>query len=200
MQEDSSREMGQKDSKMKVTIIKSRRKTISIQLKSAEELVVRAPLRMSRKEIESFVRSKEEWIRVHAARLRVRQERVEAMTGRITEEEIKSLKKAAKKVIPERTAYFAEQIGVTYGQISIRAQKSRFGSCSAKGNLNFNCLLMKMPPEILDYVVVHELCHRKQMNHSPAFWAEVEKILPDYRVRRKWLKENGGAFIRAMEE
>lgn len=68
------------------------------------------------------------------------------------------------------------------------------GSCSAKGNLNFNWKLVLMPPEILDYVVVHELAHRLQMNHSAAFWAEVGKILPDYRERRQWLKVNGQKY------
>ena len=83
-------------------------------------------------------------------------------------------------------------MGVTCGRISIREQKTRWGSCSGQGNLNFNWKLILMPPEILDYVVVHELAHRKQMNHSPAFWAEVERILPDWRERRRWLREKGG--------
>ena len=69
--------------------------------------------------------------------------------------------------------------------------EKRWGSCSSKGNLNFNCLLMLAPSEILDYVVVHELCHRKQMNHSKAFWLEVEKVLPDYKESIEWLKEEG---------
>ena len=108
---------------------------------------------------------------------------------KFTEAEITELKKQARKYIPVRVAYYAAQIPVSYGRIAIRCQKTRWGSCSQKGNLNFNCLLMKLPPEIIDYVVVHELCHRLQMNHSRQFWAEVEKILPDYRKRRKWLKE-----------
>ena len=73
-------------------------------------------------------------------------------------------------------------------------KKIRWGSCSTKGNLNFNWKLVLMPPEILDYVVVHELAHRLQMNHSAAFWAEVGKILPDYRERRQWLKVNGQKY------
>ena len=84
--------------------------------------------------------------------------------------------------------------------ITIRNQKTRWGSCSSKGNLNFNCLLMLTPPEVIDYVVVHELCHRKEMNHSGAFWAEVEKVLPDYKEQVKWLKENGGQIIGRMKQ
>ena len=86
-------------------------------------------------------------------------------------------------------------MGVSYGRITIRCQKTRWGSCSAKGNLNFNCLLMLAPPEVADYVVVHELCHRKHMNHGAAFWSEVARILPDYARHRAWLKENGSRLL-----
>lgn len=92
-------------------------------------------------------------------------------------------------VIPERVEYFAEMMNVTYGRITIREQKTRWGSCSSKGNLNFNWKLVLMPEEVLDYVVVHELAHRKEMNHSERFWNHVEKVLPDYQARRKLLRE-----------
>lgn len=95
----------------------------------------------------------------------------------LSHEEIRQLARKAMKVIPERVAYYAPLVGVDYGRITIRNQKTRWGSCSSRGNLNFNCLLMLTPPEIIDYVVVHELCHRKEMNHSPLFWKEVENIL-----------------------
>ena len=102
------------------------------------------------------------------------------------------------KYIPQRTAYYAPLVKVSYGRITIRNQKSRWGSCSSKGNLNFNCLLMLMPPEVIDYVVVHELCHRLEMNHSERFWKEVERVLPDYKLRKKWLRENGDRIMRRM--
>lgn len=96
--------------------------------------------------------------------------------------------------------YYGSAMGVTWGRISIRAQTSRWGSCSVRGNLRFNCLLMLAPENVAAYVVVHELCHRKQMNHSPQFWAEVEKILPSYREQKRWLRENGLSLISRLPE
>ena len=85
-------------------------------------------------------------------------------------------------------------MGVTYGRISIREQKTRWGSCSSAGNLNFNWRLIFAPEEVLDYVVVHELAHRKEMNHSKAFYAVVESVLPDYKSSRRWLREHGDSL------
>lgn len=92
-------------------------------------------------------------------------------------------------VIKNNWRYF-EDTGKVIGDIKIKNQKTRWGSCSSKGNLNFNWKLILLPPELLEYVVIHELCHLKEMNHSTAFWAEVKRILPDYKVRRKRLKES----------
>ena len=90
-----------------------------------------------------------------------------------------------------RVAYYAEKLGVSYGKITLRQQKTRWGSCSSEKNLNFNWKLILAPPEVLDYVVVHELCHLKEMNHSKAFWDEVGKVMPNYETHKLWLKENG---------
>lgn len=97
----------------------------------------------------------------------------------------------AKSYIPARVSYFARQMKVSYGKIVIRDQKTRWGSRSSSGTLSFNWRLMLAPKQVLDYVVVHELCHIKQMNHSKAFWQEVERVMPDYAIYRKWLKEHG---------
>ena len=93
--------------------------------------------------------------------------------------------------IPKRVRYYANVVNESYARVFIKNQKSRWGSCSSAGNLNFNWRLMMAPLTVLDYVVVHELCHLKQMNHSKEFWEEVEKTLPDYKERKKWLDENG---------
>lgn len=99
--------------------------------------------------------------------------------------------KQARIWIPRRVRYYAGEIGETYQRITLKNQKKRWGSCSSARNLNFNWRLVMAPLDVLDYVVVHELCHLKQMNHSAAFWTEVEKVLPDYKERKKWLDENG---------
>lgn len=181
---------------MKVTVIRSNRKTVAIQVNSDLSVTVRAPRSASEKDIEEILKKKEAWISKHIEKIKETKERVEAEpTEKLTREKVIALAEEALKVIPERVEYFAKVIGVTYGKITIRNQKTRWGSCSSKGNLNFNCLLMLAPPEVLDYVVVHELCHRKQMNHSKAFWLEVEKVLPNYKEVRKWLKEEGSQMI-----
>lgn len=181
---------------MKVTVIRSNRKTVAIQVNSDLSVTVRAPRSASEKDIEEILKKKEAWISKHIEKIKKTKERLEAEpTEKLTREKVIALAEEALKVIPARVEYFARVIGVTYGKITIRNQKTRWGSCSSKGNLNFNCLLMLAPPEVLDYVVVHELCHRKQMNHSKAFWSEVEKVFPDYKEARKWLKEEGSQMI-----
>ena len=180
-----------------VKIIRSNRRSIALEIKSSGEVVVRAPKRMPEVEIRAFVESKSAWLTKH---LQKKEREIEALQeeGRFTEEEIKKLTYLAKKVIPEKASYYARLMGVDYGRISIRKQRSRWGSCSREGNLNFNCLLMMAPPEVLDYVVVHELSHRLEMNHSVRFWAQVEKVIPDYRGPRKWLKEHGSQLMLRM--
>ena len=97
--------------------------------------------------------------------------------------------------IASRVQHYRRIMGVSVGRITIRNQKSRWGSCSSRGNLSFHCLLSRMPETVFNYVVVHELCHRKHMNHSAAFWDEVAAILPDYKASRDWLKREGGALL-----
>lgn len=182
-----------------IRIIRSRRKTISIQIDENLRITVRAPLRMKEAAIQTFIEERSEWIEKHLEKMRERQEKLQTeQAEQLTLSELRTLAEDAVSYIPERVSFYAREIGVNYGRITIRNQKSRWGSCSSEGNLNFNCLLMLTPAEIIDYVVVHELCHRLEMNHSPYFWAEVERILPDYKKRRKWLKDNGGKIMRRM--
>ena len=182
---------------MEFKLIRSNRKTVAIQVNPDLSITVRAPRYASKKEIDRIVEKNEAWIIKHIEKIKMKKAEYDALNiKKLTPEEIKTLADQALKIIPQRVKFFAGQVGVDYGRITIRNQKTRWGSCSNKGNLNFNCLLMLAPDEILDYVVVHELCHRKEMNHSKAFWAEVEKVLPDYRESVKWLKEKGNLIMR----
>ncbi|MDD6147976.1 MAG: M48 family metallopeptidase [Lachnospiraceae bacterium] len=183
-------------------LIRSRRKSLGIEIKGAGDLYVRSPLRMPLSEIHRMIEKNQNWIDDHVEkRQAIFEKQKDSLYGemRLDENEIKRLTNLAKETIPPRVELFAKSMGVDYGRITIRHQKTRWGSCSGKGNLNFNCLLMLTPPEVQEYVIVHELCHRKEMNHSYRFWAEVEDVLPDYRVQEQWLKTNGGALIGAME-
>lgn len=170
-------------------IIRTRRKTIGLEISPDLQITVRAPYHLSDVRIREFVESKQTWILKHLAIMQDRQAHDPIPAGVISDKELRHMTKEARIIIPERVKYFAKIIGVTYGQITIRHQKTRWGSCSSSGNLNFNCMLMATSPELIDYVVVHELCHRKQLNHSPLFWKEVEEILPDYRNLRSRLRE-----------
>lgn len=109
----------------------------------------------------------------------------------IKEAIIRWYREQAREIFTDKTAYFQRFVGKSAGEIRIKEQKSRWGSCSGKGNLNFNWKIIMAPDEIIDYLVVHELCHLLHMNHSKEFWSSVEAILPDYRDREKWLKKNG---------
>ena len=182
---------------MEYQIIRSDRKSLGLEVRPDGQVVVRAPRRLGKAEIQKFVTEHESWIRKHLEKVRERQKSRQE-TKKLSMEEIQSLADQALKVIPERVAYYAPKVGVDYGRITIRNQRSRWGSCSSKGNLNFNCLLMLTPPEVIDSVVVHELCHRKEMNHSARFYAEVLRVFPDYRKWNQWLKEHGGELIGRM--
>ena len=166
-------------------LIRSGRKSLTIQVKTDGSVVVRAPLRLAKYRIERFVTEHEDWIRTQQKKVEKYREQVHV----ITEEERRDGILRARKIFPERTAYFAKRMGVTYNRITIREQKTRWGSCSSVGNFNYNWKLVLMPPGVLDYVVVHELSHIGNMNHSRRFWQRVASVLPDYQMRQRWLKQ-----------
>ena len=170
-------------------IVRSKRKTYGIHVAPGGKVTVRIPLRGSEKFAISLAESKKNWIASCVLKLQnvpVQREKTPS------EKRLEAIyRKAAREYFPKRVSHYARMLGVTYGKISIRDQKTRWGSCSSEGNLSFNWRLILAPPDVLDYVVIHELCHRKEMNHSKEFWALVESLMPEYKERRKWLRENG---------
>ena len=184
---------------MEITYIiqKSRRRSISVSVMTDNRVLVKAPYGTMERAVQEFLLTKKQWITKQIQKQNTQVQAAEEM-GLLTVEEIRKIKRQAKKIIPERVAYWADKIGVTYGLISIRLQSSRWGSCAVNGNLNFNCLLVLMPGEILDSVVVHELCHRRHMNHSKEFYEEIDRVFPDYKRCDKWLKENGGVYMKRV--
>ena len=181
--------MEKQENRMGIEVIRSRRKTLCAEIRQGR-LIVRAPLRSSDQEIRRFLEEKQQWIQEHLAKSQAREE-AKKLIPVLTEEEIRFLMQQARLLLPQRVSYYARLLGVTYGRITVRCQRTRWGSCSSSGNLNFNCLLMLAPRDVVDSVIVHELCHRKHMNHSDAFYAEVLRVFPDYRAQNGWLKKNG---------
>lgn len=167
-------------------IIRTGRRTLALQVTREGRVLVRAPLRCPVQEIETFVQHHETWIERKLLEISARKSLLPAFSP----EEEQAYREQARRVLAEKTDYYADKMGVTYGRISIRGQKTRWGSCSAKGNLNYNWKLMLCPDEVQNYVVVHELAHRKEMNHSKAFYRIVEQILPNYRECIRWLRQH----------
>lgn len=180
-------------SNIKIEIIRSSRKTLAIEIRPDMRVIVRAPYQASGSYIEQSITDRTDWIVEHLRKLeqKNRQCNDALPVKKLSNDELKKLADKACSYIPGRVAHFAPLVGVTYGRITIRNQRTRWGSCSSKGNLNFNWRLIFAPEEVVDYIVVHELAHRKEMNHSRAFYNVVASVLPDYKVQEKWLKENG---------
>lgn len=180
-----------------VEVRRSKRKSAAIKITADMQIVVFVPLYVSDNEIERMVISKSKWIDEHMLKVQSAIDE-RSKLEKITFEQIKELADQAVEYIPKRVKYYAEKENFVYNKITIKNLVSRWGSCSTKGNLNFNCLLMLTPDYVIDYIVVHELCHLREMNHSEKFWAEVEKIMPDYQRAELWLKQNGGNLISRM--
>lgn len=180
-----------------VDVRRSKRKSAAIKITADMKIVVFVPLYVSDNEIERMVISKSKWIDEHMLKVQSTIDE-RSKLEKITFEQIKELADQAVEYIPKRVKYYAEKENFIYNKITIKNLVSRWGSCSTKGNLNFNCLLMLTPDYVIDYIVVHELCHLREMNHSEKFWAEVEKIMPDYQRAELWLKQNGGNLISRM--
>ena len=168
---------------IEVEIIRSKRRSMAIQIRTDGSVVVRVPMHASDRAIKRFVSAHARWIADNRGQMFERRKKLADNPYDIPAWESLSAadKKIAKQKIMEHVDYYARRMEIDYGSISMRNQKSRWGSCSSKGNLNFNYRLAYLPEELLDYVVVHELAHRRHMDHSAAFWEEVETYYPAYK-------------------
>ncbi len=164
---------------------RSKRKTLALQINRKCEIIVRAPLHLSKKKIDEFVAAHDEWIENNLAKISAEN----AKNPEPTAEEIAELRRRAKEYLPERTAYFAKIMGVEYTSVKITSAKTRYGSCSGKNGICYSLYLMQKPQEAVDYVVVHELAHTVHHNHSAQFYQLIEKYMPDYKERNRLLKK-----------
>lgn len=178
---------------MDYQLIRSRRRTIAVQV-TEEGVVVRAPMRTSKREADAFVKKHEDWIQKHLA---LREERrAQAQNAeKLSPADLRGLYQRAAGYIPERVRHYTSLLGESCGRVTIRCQRTRWGSCSTKRNLSFNCLLMLTPPEVIDSVVAHEVCHLREMNHGERFYDLVLSLCPDYKSCDKWLKDNGRSLL-----
>ena len=214
---------------MDYTVIRSRRKTIAVEITKEGGVLVRAPLKLARREVLAFVHQNRDWITRKLARAKVlqqgrtprrflegetfpflgeqhrlryvaggeylRQQNGEFLLGADLSPRAGDLfrtwyRARAREILEDRVEHFALRMGLTCRSVRITDAKERWGSCNAAGSLNFAWRLVMAPPPVVDYVIVHELSHLAEMNHSRRFWGRVGRVLPDYAKRRKWLREN----------
>ena len=174
---------------IRVSVIRSARKSLGLEVRDANTVLARIPTRVSDRELKAFVENHRSWILEKTAVMAEREENRKSTPAPPPELLSKTDRMKIQLKIGKRVRHYCETMGVTVGYVTVKNQKTRWGSCSAKGNVNFNYQLAFLPDELLDYVVIHELAHRRHMNHSRAFWAEGEKYCPDYLERREQLKE-----------
>lgn len=165
-------------------VIYCARRSVMLRCERDGTLTLRVPLGVWEDFLSRFLEEHRAWIDRHRAEIAKEEEKESVYT----DEYVRALREKAKAILKGKVGYYANIMGVSYGRITVTGARGRFGSCSSSGNLSFSFRLMEYPEEAIDYVVVHELAHRKQMNHSPAFYAEVAKVLPDYKERSRLLK------------
>ena len=170
---------------MEYTLIRSDRRTVSLEITPALSVLVRAPRRMGEAEVRRFVEAHAGWIEKRLLRLR---EQAAAAPAPLSSAEVAALYARAKAELPGRVAARAAAMGLAPAGITITHARTRFGSCSAKNRLSFSCFLMANPEDAIDYVIVHELAHILHKNHSREFYLTIERYLPDYRRRKKLLR------------
>jgi hypothetical protein len=187
-------ELNIEDISLSIVLTRTKGASLRIQVTKNHELLVKAPANMSEKKIEHFIKQKTYWIYRQA-------KRYEACEQEFAEQEhIRSLpldkrKQLAYELMKEKTDKYCDIIGVTYDRLRITTATSYWGCCNkTRGTISYVWQMLLLPEDIVDYLVIHELCHMIEPNHSKAFWSNVEKYMPGYKTRRAWLKENGWKY------
>lgn len=179
-------------------LIRSRRRSVALEINQNAELIIRAPKFTPIYIIEKFVNQKIDWITKKQKIAIEKKEEIRKLKINLSSEalakgeKVKKIdKNEAEKIISSRAKYYSKLTNLKYEKLKITSAKNRWGSCSFKNNINFSIRLAMAPKEVIDYVVIHELCHIKEKNHSKNFWSEVKKIMPEYKQNEKWLKTKG---------
>ena len=171
-------------------VIRSDRRTLALEITRDGELLVRAPRRVTDRQIQGFVQKHNDWLRKHY--------RPKSPVVPFSDEEAEQIKQKARTLFPLLVDEWAARMGVVHTGVTVRMQHTRWGSCSGKNHINLNALLVLFPTQVLDYVIVHELAHCFEHNHSARFWKLVETNMPDYKQAKQWLKEYGVEFSRRI--
>ncbi len=166
--------------------VSARAKRVCLKISPAGEVVASRPWWVSSRQLKNFVRAKSGWLR---SRLNMIKQAANNPLLRIDRKSYLQYKEESRQFIKSRVDHFNRRYGFKYNRVAIRNQRSLWGSCSQKRNLNFNYKLLFLPARIADYIVVHELCHLQELNHSPQFWQLVARTIPDYKEQRKTLQE-----------
>lgn len=176
------------------TLIRSKRKSIALQVNHDAELIVRAPHFVPEAMIEGFIKQKQEWLEQKIAIKKRQLEHKKEIYQDRSSQWYKEKKKEARELFVQRIAHYEQITGLKVNRLRLSSAKTRWGSCSMAGNISLVWRLVMAPIEIVDYVIVHEIIHIRHPNHSKAFWDDVARIIPDYKKHRKWLKDNGYAL------
>jgi len=170
-------------------LIRSRRRTLALEIAKDATLIIRAPLRMSMEEVSRFIEQKSDWIARKQASNR-RKWQMAASLGEKSQAEIDQLKAQAEKMIPARAGYYAYLLGIKHGRVRITNAKTRWGACNRNGDLSFSWRLAMAPAWVVDYVIIHELIHILEHNHSRRYWEKVRVAYPEYKQCKQWLNGN----------
>ena len=168
-------------------LIRSRRRTISAEIGEGGRVIVRAPLRMPKRDIDFFVEDHAAWIAAHSAARAARDAAAERLV--LNDDLVRALRDAGRAALPALAREWAARMGVSFTGITLTRAQHRWGSCSSRGRLSFSVRVMLLPEAEREYIVVHELAHLREMNHGPRFWALVARTLPDYRHREAAVRQ-----------